>query len=540
MKKQYIYLIVSIFAFILFYKVLINEQIKNTIGYNICSIEEIENMEATLRKVNKEETGSLLFNEVKVPYYSYPGIYYLPVNVNEDWLWKYSFTTENKSMKIYWSEDPYWFDIETAIEISHPFSFFVTDGNIGTKGNIIFTGLPMLVLDELEEFGEEKKFASMKIFDPFSSDDYGYQIHENFVICELRGSTSRIFPKKAYNLTLCDERRKPLKKSLLGMRSDDEWKLNSLYSDTSKIREKICIDLWNEIAASTETPYDAGTKMEYLEIIIDEEYCGLYGLMEPIDYKQLSLNKEEDVLYKATTWPDRGNKDLTSLYKGAQEYCGQTIKTAGRTITRKLWNPMCEYVEMTGIKNQETIDNDALKYITEYMDMDNFLAVDFFIQAMRATDNLYKNQYVVADIQKNGEYKLWRVPWDLNFSLGDRFTEEERDLTWFDESSATEILKDHLLSEKLLDFGNVDFIDTVNQKWKKLRNGILSPTNVQRIAYQQNTILIKSGAYNRDSVYWYKEYREIEVDDILRWYNMRMECLDIHYNSYINTYEVNE
>lgn len=107
MKKQYIYLIVSIFAFILFYKVLINEQIKNTIGYTICSIEEIENMEATLRKVNKEETGSLLFNEVKVPYYSYPGIYYLPVNVNEDWLWKYSFTTENKSMKIYWSEDPY-------------------------------------------------------------------------------------------------------------------------------------------------------------------------------------------------------------------------------------------------------------------------------------------------------------------------------------------------------------------------------------------------------------------------------------------------
>lgn len=380
------------------------------------------------------------------------------------------------------------------------FHFSMIEDLQGIKGKIIFTGLPMLKMEEMEELNAESGFGTFTLFDPFGLGNQNYQIIENYVIYERRGSTSRIFPKKAYNLILCDENKKPLQKSLLGM------------------------------------PYDAGTKMEYLEIVMNEKYRGLYGLMEPIDYKQLSLNKSEDILYKATVWPDTGNQEISGLEGEIEEYCGLTVKNAGRKADINMWNPAIEYIEMTGLKKASQLNNQSIEYIEHYMNVKNCITIDLFVQAIRATDNLYKNQYLAAVIKQDEEYELWRVPWDMNFSFGDRFTEEERDLTWFDLQSSTDVLKDHLIVEKLLNLKNIEITKMINDYWKELRSDILSPENIECIAYKYYDVLNRSGAYNRDSIRWYDECRDLEneINDIFLWYCSRVVYLDEYYNSYTN------
>ena len=78
-----------------------------------------------------------------------------------------------------------------------------------------------------------------------------------------------------------------------------------MYSDASKIRDKLSADLWNSFGSKrTELPEaKLGTDLVYVEVFFNQEYWGVYGLMEPVDYKQLGLTREgeaqpEDYLYK--------------------------------------------------------------------------------------------------------------------------------------------------------------------------------------------------------------------------------------------------
>ena len=80
-----------------------------------------------------------------------------------------------------------------------------------------------------------------------------------------------------------------IKNPCSAFRNDDEWLLNAMYSDSSKIRDKLSADIWSQIGAVQEEFPEAyfGTRMVYVEVFFNHEYWGLYALMEPVDSKQL-------------------------------------------------------------------------------------------------------------------------------------------------------------------------------------------------------------------------------------------------------------
>lgn len=123
MKKQYYYLIISILLFVLFSGMAVKKQLVNTIGYNMCSKEEIEIMEEQMVFAEKTNIGEFLFQGTPIPFCENTETYYLPLNTQANWRWEYKFFSSNPSVKIYWCEDSYWNDMEKAIECSHEFSF---------------------------------------------------------------------------------------------------------------------------------------------------------------------------------------------------------------------------------------------------------------------------------------------------------------------------------------------------------------------------------------------------------------------------------
>lgn len=78
------------------------------------------------------------------------------------------------------------------------------------------------------------------------------------------------------------------------MRISDSWNLTALYADDLKIRDKVSIDLWQQLMAEEDaygTEAAFGTNMEYVEVLRDGDYLGLYGLLEPIDARQLGISQ---------------------------------------------------------------------------------------------------------------------------------------------------------------------------------------------------------------------------------------------------------
>ena len=60
------------------------------------------------------------------------------------------------------------------------------------------------------------------------------------------------------------------------MRSSDSWIFYAIYSDESKVRDKLNIELWNEFGASPqENQVHFGTHMEYTELFVNGELASI-------------------------------------------------------------------------------------------------------------------------------------------------------------------------------------------------------------------------------------------------------------------------
>ena len=80
-------------------------------------------------------------------------------------------------------------------------------------------------------------------------------VFESLMSGHIRGGSSRLNPKKSYKMTLYKQNQVgsgTLRKnqvSLLNMRKDDEWLLYAIYSEDTKLRDKLSLDIWNESGA---------------------------------------------------------------------------------------------------------------------------------------------------------------------------------------------------------------------------------------------------------------------------------------------------
>ena len=532
MKKK-LYLIVGSFLTLMICVALFwGRQLQKAVAVSMISEEKQEALLENL-EISENLEFTLLFQGEAVPYDAANDIYYLPQTTDEKWLWEDYFTLAQENLRLQWCEDTYWEEMEEAIATGHEFSFLVSDDTLVRKGKIVFTGLPMMKLEKQQILGDYYYYCKVTVFDPFHNANGLYEIDNCYGYLEIRGRTSKAFPKKGWDLDLVKENGQPYKTNLFGLREDDDWKLNSLYPDGTKVKEIVCMELWNALAEQTETVYDTGTNMEYFEMVTDCEYMGLYGAMEQMDYKQFSLNKSEDVIYKSYAWPLERHPEF---YAPEEEAFGHLIKTADRPITEELWQPLYEYVEAAGFAEEDGVGDLSVfyKYLQEHMDMDNFLNIELYVQTLYAFDNKFKNQYIAADCRDDGNYTLWKTPWDLNYTFGERFNVDANALTQYNLEWSQEIMPQFMMSEALLEAGNEEFTMLLNEKWQQLKERVFSLENVQSIGEKHMHRLISSGAFTRDEMRWPEGPHSTSLEDMLEFHSCRLRFLDEHYRSFLN------
>jgi len=142
--------------------------------------------------------------------------------------------------------------------------------------------LPIIYIEVAESIpGKPGVPCSLKLVYPRSLGGFNTGLLSGRI--EIRGGVSRGYPKKSYNFELDKSVR------LLDMRKDDDWILTSSYIDRTLIRIKLSFDLFKSLSERGKKRFAVDSR--FVEVYLNEDYQGVYLLMERLDAKLLNLRK---------------------------------------------------------------------------------------------------------------------------------------------------------------------------------------------------------------------------------------------------------
>ncbi len=469
-----------------------------------------------------EVKPTLSFNGKAPAYDSAEDIYYITQSMDAG---SFSGALDSSEGKLYWLKDSYFTKFADALAEGHMFLLHCV--NEETKSwcsyRVVFSGMPIMVLEmqDGEKIGEEKTEGRMRLFDlKFPGKEYVSTSCQ----AKIRGGTSKIFDKKGYKLVL-DE-----KKSLLGMRTDDDWILTALYDDDGLIHNKFSYDVWRNIANSNSVKKDGGTTMEYVELFCNDTYLGVYGVIERIDAKELSLGGTKDILYKCTgeQLPDESHT-WSEIFKW--NYSIQYPKEYGFTE----WIPLQEYLE--AVTPEEGITD--YERAISMLNMENAVDHNLFIMLSYGGDNyMRKNTFYLAEWRGNANpgYNIIKMPWDCNATWGNFWRPGlEFNNTIYEPERITD---PNLWSEdmKALFLCRPDEIgELMRERWSDLRQDVLSRDRLVGMLDEEFSYLHDSGAYDRNYRLWPNGTEYWDDGYIYEYVEGRLTYLDAYFeNPYLD------
>ena len=143
-------------------------------------------------------------------------------------------------------------------------------------------------IDETDNASDVNTFPTMKISTNFQDIVDEPKINAELLVIEnnteknykigieIRGSSSKMFPKKSYGIeTKSSDWSEDIDVDLGGFPEEEDWILYGPYTDKSLIRNKLTFDLSNSIGFKA-------SNTKFYNLFINEQSKGLYVLMEKI------------------------------------------------------------------------------------------------------------------------------------------------------------------------------------------------------------------------------------------------------------------
>ena len=455
-------------------------------------------------------------------------IFYLPVDMDlEEWE-AGTFSNVDDSIEILPMKDYTLLDKQETVAqgLQIPFLAWNREGGTCRKVYVVFTGLPVVKMETAADLDIDTVFAgAVSFYEACGQEDWVltsvFEAHE-------RGQTTRAYPKKGYRVNLVDVTSTGIsrknKQSVLGMRKSDSWIFYAIYSDGTKVRDKFNTELWAGIGAE-DTPYNAyfGTKMKYVELVVNGEYRGLYGIFEPVDKTQLAITDEE-YLYKRTYGRALSQELFDSA--GPDDYLtvlGMEIKGKKENGTSLDWKQLRQFIAIT-----EEEDEEFAQDAQQLLDLDNVADIWIYLQFLYGEDNIYKNMFFAFKKDTDGYqgYKLYLVPWDTDLTWGNVYVDSKEELyvKWAPEN-ADRYLEWPLLDRLIeLDVGGIR--ERIKDRWTELRSGILSEESMNEIFIECTHQVQDSGAFTRDATRWPDSRHDADYDGMKQFMKERTEFLD--------------
>lgn len=425
---------------------------------------------------------------------------------------------------------------EISAKSTYQTSITDADGNT-VSGALRFTFLPIIHLDGL--FGYEYQQGTVTISIPNEKNDHQALMAR----IKWRGGTTNTNEKHKRNYSIKFD----TDIKLFGMRKDNNWMLDAGQPDVFRMRNRIAMDLWNDMAykpyyADKEPKALNGVRGCMVEVFLNNEYRGIYNFSEKMDRKQLKLKKVDDwgnihgVLYKAKTWYN------ATMFDSIYNYNNYDYSLMGFEVKYPKpyddcdstdWKPLVD--TNNNILFLSLNDEEYEKQIEEWFDIPAMIDYGVFLSSVNALDNGGKNMYW-AVYDKTISKKMTLAPWDLDCTFGQRWggimVTEEADQT------SPYYLTDVALAGffHLYRTNALHFNDRLNERYQTLRkkgNVLSTDSLIQRVT-QYYHLIKNSGAAQRETNKWSGDSdimgEEIDFDKeynyICDWITKHMEAID--------------
>ena len=444
-----------------------------------------------------------------------------------------------------------WSDLSIdGTQIAYSYTFKQVEGNKlysihARKGNkeintkITFTFLPLLVLQG--SFGYDYAQGSMSLYSPDATEPT-----ISLIKAKWRGGTTNTADKhkRNYKIKPLNFKGKGQDISLLGMREDNNWILDAGQIDLFRLRNRIATEIWNDFAtkpyyASKEPKAKSGVTGKVVEVILNNEYRGIYSLTEAMDRKELKLKKYDDKnqefhgqLWKVSSWDKATFWDIDKDYDNTQEtwHAFETKYPDIEDVNPTDYSPLYEAIDFVVNSNDEAFKKEA----GDYFDIPVLIDYQLFLETLKPVDNNGKNMYWgIYDVAKSK--KLTLAIWDLDASVGQ------------DWHCSTPLHPDYVLPNT--DLGVKDVfnlyhrlsslnVDNYNEKvasrYQELRKTYFSEENLISRYQGYYDMLVKSGAASREETKWsedsdiggYPLNFKSEIEYIKNWIINRLNYLD--------------
>lgn len=311
---------------------------------------------------------------------------------------------------------------------------------------------------------------------------------------KLRGGSSSSLIKKSIRLDLKDEYGENRDMSFFGMRSDDDWILTAMFSDESKVRDMTAWQLWREMNSYyPDVKGSCAPETQYVEVILNGKYQGLYIFMEKFDAKTMEL-EDGDVLFKATSWEVPTSEALKSQHVRSTVCAAMEKKWPDvRTKIEGTWDVIAEYIRVA----YETDGPGFEEGIADVAAIENQLDYWIFNNVTMAGDNTFKNAYYAV---KDG--LVYTLPWDLDISFGLSWNGDPATNYLYRETGSITRTFDFQVGRRLIKYypGAADYI---KKRWAKLKEaGIVSAEGIIENAEAYWDLIHSSGAIARERERW--------------------------------------
>lgn len=236
---------------------------------NVCGVPRKNLTDINSLVASKEEVKGyfdvLKFEDKPIPYDSADNTLYVYQDLNST-QWQGSITAEVGD--IYFLDNKDFDNKSQYISKNQHSKLYLVGTDSYEIFDVCFSGMPLI------NICEERDYVEI-----FYSDKSKIIAKEMVGNIQVRGGRSKGYEKSSFKLTLKE------KQSLLNMRCDDDWILNALYDDLGLIHNALSYEMWNQISKDNNVKFDNTVNMEFVELLVNGEYRGVYGLTERIDAK---------------------------------------------------------------------------------------------------------------------------------------------------------------------------------------------------------------------------------------------------------------
>lgn len=328
---------------------------------------------------------------------------------------------------------------------------------------------------------------------------------ESLAKIKSRGGMSSKYYKHSFSLELNNKLR------LGNLPGDDDWVLNANYIDKTFMRHKISYDLFSQMSQN-----NVASRSSYINVSINNQYQGLYVLMEEINGSMSGLNKKDTftMLFK----------DPPIFYSEKLSYVQDSLNYYQQKYPKIQNIDKTYYIEKFRDFLFNSSDSLFVRDISKWVDIPNVLDWHIMLLFSNNGDGILKNFFLYKlDSQTPFRFAIWDYDHSFGRDGDNELNMGEKELNW----------KSAILMKRLSQIPETGYLPQLKKRWTELRKrNIISLRNFKNHV-EKNDKIINGVVEENFAIWpidnkWYYDnntYQQ-EIDLMLKFVERRVKKLD--------------